>query len=79
MKTPLYICRSNEKLTQSELARKVNSSGPTISRLERGETSEISGRVCLNIIQHYKTQGLTLDHLINPHVHADFYKHIQGE
>ena len=73
MKTPLHKCRASEKLTQSDLAKLVNSSGPTISRLERGETSEVSGRVCLNLITHYKKQGLTLEHLINPESYSEFY------
>lgn len=73
MKTPLYICRASEKLTQCKLAKVVDSSGPTISRLERGETSEVSGRVCLNLIRRYECHGLTLEHLINPDIHSDFF------
>ncbi|MEZ8201656.1 MULTISPECIES: helix-turn-helix domain-containing protein [Vibrio] len=79
MKTPLYICRANEKLTQNRLAQIVDSSGPTISRLERGETNEVSGRVCLNIIRRYGNLGLTLEHLINPHNYPDFLTSLRKE
>ncbi|MGI2002017.1 helix-turn-helix transcriptional regulator [Shewanella frigidimarina] len=73
MKTPLRMCRKHDLISQDQLAREVDSSRATISRLERGEDHDVSGRVCLNLVNRYKKYGLTLEHLIKPESHPDFY------
>ena len=73
MKTPLRTCRTHERFSLEKLAREVGSSIATISRLERGGEHDVSGRLCLNLLDKYQCYGLTLDHLINPLEHPDFH------
>ncbi|ELQ2514306.1 helix-turn-helix transcriptional regulator [Vibrio vulnificus] len=71
MKTPLHKCRAYEGVSLAFLALESGTSGPTMSRLERG-TSNTSGEVCYRVIQRYQSYGLTLEHLVYPERFPDF-------
>ena len=72
MNTPLYKCRTKEKVSLDALAVKCGSSASTLNRLELGKSRNPSGSVCLKLINRYKKYGLTLNHLVNPLNYPDF-------
>lgn len=72
MKTPLYRCRKKEGISLTLLAEDCRSSGATLSRLERGVSKNTSGEVCYLVLERYKHNGLTLEHLIYPERFPDF-------
>ncbi|WP_417801486.1 helix-turn-helix domain-containing protein [Vibrio europaeus] len=72
MKTPLQTCRTNEGISLESLAKDCRSSGATLSRLERGVSKNTSGEVFYLVLERYKHNGLTLEHLIYPERFPDF-------
>ncbi|WP_083796311.1 helix-turn-helix transcriptional regulator [Vibrio sp. AND4] len=72
MKTPLYMCRKKEGISLTQLAKECCSSDSTLSRLERGISKNSSGEVCLKVVDRYKKDGLSLEHLIYPERFPDF-------
>lgn len=72
MKTPLHKCRAHEGVSLGFLAQEVSSSGSTLSRLEGGTSKNTSGEVCYLVLERYKHNGLTLEHLIYPERFPDF-------
>lgn len=72
MNTPLAKCREKEGITLTMLGKATGISEATLSRLERGTSTNLSGRACDKLIKHYDRYGLTLEQLVYPERHTDF-------
>jgi hypothetical protein len=81
--TPLQICREAKQLTLEQLSAQLagtqGSSISSLSRLETKPSSSVNKNLSVALLDIFKNEGLTIEHLMSPETFPDFKAHYTSD